>query len=341
MIIDWGKYLGSHSPGYVVEILHGDKCEEYVVGDSEVIPVRKACDAETLYDIASLTKVYTAVLVYMAYEEERIDIEDYVSNVDDRFVGLRGVRILDLLGHNQEVWTEGYLGDAKSEDEFYKILFSAKVINDVPTYVDVHYIILSAILERVYGAKFEEILERKIFRTLGLVKTTVNPMEENIASCSYSMLGNGFVDNVELGSVHDMKARVAKGLGIVTGHASIFTTGGELMGFLRGILDNKLLRPETVKKMLEHGDEKWNYNNMGVRYRSMNSALNDVPAKCSENTVVFSGYTGPAFLIDFDKDMIIVLMCNVLHYTKLGRAERKRLTDDIMSEIYEQVSLES
>lgn len=336
-MIDLERYVGSHSPGYVVEVCCGGRCEEYAVGDRETIPARKACGAETLYDIASLTKVYTAVLIYMAEEEGRLRVDDFVGDVDDDFVGLGGVRVVDLLGHNQEIWTDGYLGDAKSKEEFDKILFSARVISNVPTYVDVHYIILSTILEKIYGVGFGQLLQEKIFEKLGLTRTTTNPISENIASCSYSMLGNEFVDNVELGLVHDMKARAAKRLGIVTGHASIFTTGRELTTFLKGILDYTLLKPETVKKMLGYENSEWNYNNMGVRYRSKNGAL----AMCGKNAVEFSGYTGPAFLIDFDKAIIIVVMCNVLHGMKLKRTERKQLTDDIMSEIYEQVVLGS
>ena len=76
------------------------------------------------------------------------------------------------------------------------------------------------------------------------------------------------------------------------------------------------------------------YNNMGVRYRNQIEQLNDVPNQSSKNTIVFSGYTGPSFLIDFDLKIIIIIMCNVLHNTKLTRLERKQNTDSIIEALY-------
>ena len=75
------------------------------------------------------------------------------------------------------------------------------------------------------------------------------------------------------------------------------------------------------------------YNNMGTRFRNSIKELNDVPTKCSENTIAFSGFTGPTFVIDFDAQVIIVIMCNLMHRTKLNRAERKKYIDAIIEEI--------
>lgn len=333
-MVDLKKYTEFHSPGYVIEIYNNGKNEEIVYGAREIKPSYKECNADTLYDIASLTKAYTAVLIYIAYEEGKLDIYEYISNIDDRFSHLNNIKIIDLLSHNQDIWTDGYLGSAKSKEEFYKILFSAYVKNDFPTYVDTHYIILSTILEKIYSKPFDKILEEKIFQKLKLKVTTVNPRGDNIASNNYETLNNEIIDTIEPGFIHDTKGRIAKSLGITTGHASIFTTGRELLEFLKSFLDNTLLTQETIKLMLSHKDKnKENYeilksvvreddinkmykkallinpdlkvmktyNNMGTRYRNNIDELNDVPIKSSENTIVFSGYTGPTFLIDFDK----------------------------------------
>lgn len=328
-MIDLDKYTKFHSPGYVIEVYKSGKISEKIVGDREVWPVRKVCNSDTLYDIASLTKVYTAVLAYIANEEGYLDLESSVSDVDNRFLNLKCTRVIDLLSHNQEIWTDGYLGNAKSREEFEWILFSARVKSDHPTYVDVHYIILSTILEKVYGMPFERILNEKVLKKLGLEKTTVNPSGENIAVNDEAM------SDIGLGIVHDKKSRVARGFGITTGHAAIFTTGRELLEFLKSFLDGSLLKAETIKKMLGHGEQR--YNNMGVRYYGSVDKLGDVPLTASRNTIVFSGYTGPVFLVDFERRIIIIVMCNVLHNSKLDRLERKHYTDRIVDEIFNQV----
>ena len=76
------------------------------------------------------------------------------------------------------------------------------------------------------------------------------------------------------------------------------------------------------------------YNNMGTRYRNVIKELNDIPDKASDNSIVFSGYTGPMFTIDFDNKIIVLVMCNVMHNTKLNRDERKALTFEIINKIF-------
>ena len=120
-MLDLNKYLKVHSPSYVIEIYKDGKNEEITVGNRQTRLTIKECNSDTLYDIASLTKVFTATLVYIAYEENKLNINDFVYNIDNRFTNLKDVKIIDLLSHNQEIWTDGYLGDAKTQEEFYKI----------------------------------------------------------------------------------------------------------------------------------------------------------------------------------------------------------------------------
>lgn len=338
MNLDLENFKKIHSPGYVIAVYKNGKYFEYINGYREVLPNLSKCDKNTLYDIASLTKTYTATLIYIAYEEGKIDLNKKVKEIDNRFVNLANVKIIDLLCHNQDIWTNGYFGDAKSKNDFYKILFSAKIKSRVPTYVDVHYIILSTILEKIYQKSYTEILKEKILNKLNLKMTTCYPEDKNIASNNYEHLNNEIIDYLKLGLVHDKKARVAKEFGIILGNASIFTTASDLLLFLKSFLDCSLLNFETIQIMLRKGVNTEypslnHYNNMGARYKNKLDMQNEVPAICSENTIVFSGYTGPMYLIDFDKNIIIVIMCNVLHNTKINRQERKKLTEEIMQKI--------
>lgn len=269
MNIDLNKYSKKHSPSYVIDIYNNGKEYEIVFGNRQIKPNIKKCDDNTLYDIASLTKIYTATLIYIAYEENKINIYDFVKNIDDRFANLDDICVVDLLSHNQEIWTDGYLGNAVDKDEFYKILFSATIKNKIPTYVDSHYIILSTLLEKVYNKTYTEILNEKIIHKLNLEKTTVNPKTFNIASNNYETLNGEIINIITPGLLHDNKARRAKELGIITGHASIFTTGKELLKFLKTFFDYTLLKKETIFLMLTHEDRnRQNYeilNNIVIK----------------------------------------------------------------------------
>ncbi|MBR2841120.1 MAG: beta-lactamase family protein [Bacilli bacterium] len=365
---DLNSYLNTHSPGYVIEIYNNNETAEYVYGNKALIPNKEKTTKDTLYDIASLTKVFTATITYIAYEEKLIDINSYVYDVDSNFKNLKKVKIIDLLSHNQNIWTKGYLGDAKNKNDFFKILYSAFVKSSVPTYVDAHYIILSIILEKIYNKSFEDICCEKIFKPLGMNKTTFDPNPEKCASNNYEQTSDRIVDYIYPGLVHDTKARMAKSFRMNLGHASIFTTGKDLMVFLKTFLNNALLKEETIKLMLQHRDTNKDnykilksissgndinemydnlllnnnsiiipktYNNMGTRYKNVINKLNDIPNKASENSISFSGYTGPMFTIDFDNKIIVLIMCNVIHNSKMNRYERKEKTIEIMNMIFD------
>lgn len=79
------------------------------------------------------------------------------------------------------------------------------------------------------------------------------------------------------------------------------------------------------------------YNNMGTRYKQYLNKKGEVPDICSNNTIVFSGYTGPMYIIDFINKVIVVIMCNSLHNTKLNRAERKKVTEELMEKICKEI----
>ena len=147
-------YLNIHSCGYVIEIFNNNSLSEYVFGNKCVKPEVLKTSSDTLYDIASLTKLFTATLVYLAYQDNMLDLNDSVYSINNKFTNLEDVTILDLLSHNVEILTDGYLGDSKDKDDFYKILYSSYVVSRKPKYVDVHYIILSNILEMIYNKPF-------------------------------------------------------------------------------------------------------------------------------------------------------------------------------------------
>lgn len=94
---------------------------------------------------------------------------------------------------------------------------------------------------------------------------------------------------------------------------------------------------QEAKKKVQNLKVMRTYNNMGARFKNEIEELNDVPKQANDKTIVFSGYTGPSFLIDFERKIIIIIMCNHLRRTTLTRIERKRTTDQIIEDIYDQM----
>ena len=366
--INFDYYFEKHSPGYVIEIYKDNNAKEFVRGNRITNPEVKSATSDTLYDIASLTKTFTSVLTYIAYEENKINLNETIYNIDNNFINLKDIKVIDLLSHNQKIWTNGYLGEAKDKQDFYRILYTSYIKDNIPTYVDVHYIILGVLLEKIYNISYEELCKKKIFNVLNMNNTTFNPDPDICASNNYEYKENMIIDDIYPGIIHDAKGRTAKKFGMNLGHASLFTTGKDLLTFLETFFNYKLLKKETIEYMLRHKDineENYKklksfstddnindifkkqkelnpqftlprtYNNMGTRYRNIIFAENDVPDRASENSISFSGYTGPMFTIDFDNKIIVIIMCNLIHNSKISRDDRKALTVEMMNKIFD------
>lgn len=383
-------YFPEYGTGCVAKVAHireeNIQIDTLVEGYAEIKPERILMREDHLFDIASLTKTFTAILIYQAVEKGLCQLDDTVFSLNSRFVNLKEVNLLDLLAHRTEIWTDGYLGDAKSKDDFYHILFTAYVKNKNPKYVDVHYMILATILESLYHLTYREIVTNYIIEPLQLEHTVFEIHDEQLVSCNYQIVDGKEVQNIQ-NVLHDTKARIAASYGFTTGHAGIFTTASDLLKILISFMDGKgiLLQPETIAKMLEHDDygnylnEQINayaltysipmirtcdaklnlehllnhledpnlflnniikpYNYAGMRYQNPYSEITTIPFSTGEHTVIFSGYTGPLYLMDFDHKIIILVMNNVCHMSQKDRQSRSLAGIHMIEELYlEQIS---
>ena len=388
MNIDFNKY--NHGSGYVIKVLFPRneklKIETIVHGKAQVLPNIKAMTSDYFFDIASLTKFYTAIIVHKTIEKGLLKLEDAIKSIDDRFVDIGSLTVGDLLSHKQEIWTDGYLGIAKNKEEFCKMLFNSKIKNNNRTYVDAHYIILSFILEKVYNKPFAEIVNQEIIKPLGLKNTTFNCLTtDKVVSNNFEMIDGKVVDFITPGTVHDTKARTAKKLGISVGHAGIFTTATDLIKLLASLIDDEyvLLSKEAISRMLDHDDATIDiysgmkkyakdknisisdnyidineiyddlakkvdknellskiirpYNYCGTRYKNPINAKNEIPETATANSIIFSGYTGPIFFIDFERKIIILVMTNVCHNSSKSRSDRYDMSKNMINDIYNQL----
>jgi len=365
MNIDLNKYLGNHSQGYVIKTLEMKDGAPFVntlvKGYASVEPKKIKLEEEFLFDIASLTKFIMAMIIYKSVQDGLISLNSKITDIEPKFNKLDNITILDLLSHRQEIWTEGYLGNYQTKEEFQKIIYTAYVKTNDRKYVDVHYIILGMLLEKIYKKNLEEILKEQIVKPLNLMNTTYNPLTNKIVSNNYDYTTKFFgmdkgaiLDFIYPGIPHDNKANIAKKTGLFLAHAGIFTTANDMLKILSCLIDGQelLLNKETINMMFKHDDinllnmkrtsEKLTpfitYNYCGTRYKNNISQLNDIPKSSSENAITFSGYTGPIFLVDFTKRIIILVMSNVCHLSEMERHDRKDISVQIVEDIYEDIT---
>lgn len=354
--VDWNEY------GSGVVIKYGQRKDDSWItktfknGTTEKDSSTSKILESTRFDIASLTKTFTAILVHQAVEEGRFNFQSTIQELDPKFQNLNNITILDLLCHNQEIWTEGYLGDVKNKEEFSKILYTAYIKSTHPKYVDVHYIILSVILEKIYQCGFESLLEEKISKPLNLKNTSFQLKEsESYASCDLEMLNNEII-HVPERQIHDKKARAFSRFHQYVGHAGLFSTAEDIFTVLASLIDDSylLLNEKSINHFFEHdnyidliNDYTVNhrthirapYTYGGMRYTIPDSKYNVVHIRSNTpETYLFSGYTGPIYWIDKKEKIIIVVMINSVHKSRKTRKERLDFGMNLIEQIYNQIN---
>ncbi len=253
-------YFPEFGTGCVAKVAYFNEnyIDTLVEGYAQIKPCSIPMEEDFLFDIASLTKTITAILIYQAIEKNLCSLEDKVSKIDKRFLYLQKVTILDLLSHAKEIWTQGYLGTAKSKEEIYDMLFHSYIKNENPKYIDAHYMILGILLETIYQKSYREIVGENIIKPLDLTNTVFEITEkEKVVSCNYQIIGGEEIQNIDK-VPHDIKAQMAYQYGFTLGHAGIFTTATDFLTILISLVDDKerLLKKSTITKMLAHN----NYN---------------------------------------------------------------------------------
>lgn len=198
---------------YKLKIIGGDTSR------NQELPVNE----NTMFDVASITKLFTLILIFKLEEMGIISLDSKISDINPNFQNLEDFTVIDLIRLHGNLRTDGDIRLAQSKEEAYEILktlYLTSNTRDENTYTDFGAIVLSNTIEKLVSKelntelKFDEIMRLYLIEPLGLKNTMFNPSTTNIS-------GNGY----NIGHVHDPKARI---LGGAVGSAGLFTTSDDL-----------------------------------------------------------------------------------------------------------------
>lgn len=237
-------------------------------GTHRFTPDAPAVQADSLFDVASLTKpVATVTLLAMALEEGRIRLEDPVKKYLSTFDRPEEITLEHLLAHHSGLpawlplfkeFSSGVVSYPQVRD---RILHR---INQVPLtagvgekriYSDLGFILLGFVLEGLESKRLDVLFRERIALPLKLKRTRFNPLlsptkipPKEIVSTEDSPRRK----KILTGEVHDDNAHV---LGGVAGHAGLFSTAYDLESFVHFIWSaeagqNSLLRRETLLRFI-------------------------------------------------------------------------------------------
>ncbi|WP_374461597.1 serine hydrolase domain-containing protein [Chryseobacterium taeanense] len=225
-----------------------------VVGFSDVEKKQKA-NVETQYRIGSISKMFTAVLMMKAVEEKKISLDKKLSDFYPEIPNADKITIENLLQHRTGIHNltneaEYWQYNTKPQTESSLVNIIKKYKSDFEPgskyeYSNSNYILLGFILEKIYKKTYTELIKSKITKPLKLTLTEVGgkiDTSKNQAK-SYEFTNGEY----ELSSETDMTIPIGAG--------NIISTPRDLLNFILGLEQGKLVKKESLEKMKNFVDD--------------------------------------------------------------------------------------
>ncbi|HEY1768229.1 MAG TPA: serine hydrolase [Terracidiphilus sp.] len=280
--------------------------------------------AETLYDLASLTKVVaTTAMAMLLFERGRLNLEVPLGALLPDFLAerpaddpARAVTLRNLLAHNSGL--PGYVElfrTAATPEALLNACLALKLEAEPGVraeYSDPGFVLLGKALEAMTGEDLAAWTQREIFAPLGLTATRFSPPPSVRAAIPPTEEDTAFRRRRIQGEVQDENAWV---LGGVAGHAGLFSNVPDLLRFASAILaaeDGKgkpirLWRCETIERFAHRQAPEGSSRAFGWDTPSAKSSSGK---HFSQHSIGHLGYSGCSLWIDLDTRIAVVLLTN-------------------------------
>lgn len=288
-----------------------DEAQTWISGNRALVPQVEALTPDTLFDLASLTKVVvTTTLILKLIEKGKLKLSDSVASILPDFTHPQ-ITIFHLLTHTSGLLTDqsGYKPYVGKEAMRHFVM--ALPLTDEPgtkvVYTDIGYLLLGFIIETLWGP-LDVLSRQEIFIPLGMKDTGYCPSDPLRCAPTEVSAHRGLIRGV----VHDGKAH---NLGCVSGNAGIFSTLDDLMKFCQSLLlDERLIRNSTKTLLRQtHTSGLDHVRTLGWYRKDPSCALGPL---VSEDILYHTGFSGTSILIDFSAQRAIVILTNRIHPTR-------------------------
>ena len=339
--------IGSVTPAAQLVIRHkGTEIHAVALGFLDPETRSRPVTDQTLFDLASVTKLYTTTAFMTLVEQGRVTLDTPVRTILPEFDGLRPIQPYENpldWGKTVSVTTQSGQVDAgqitfrnllihnsglpawrpfkDQPDRASALKLALETFFSYPTgervvYSDVGLILLGLAVERLAGSPLDEVISQRVIRPLGLESTRFLPTSdphkpENVAPTEFCQWRERRI----VGEVHDENAWR---LGGVSGHAGMFSTAREVAAFGQSFLDKAILNHETMREMTRLQAE------FGAVRRGIGFVLWSPDPEASSHpfspaTFGHTGFTGTCLWIDPERELVVALLTNDVYGGREGR----------------------
>jgi len=313
-------------PGAVLVVAKdGMIVHEKAYGMYDYAPYAKSVETNSIFDLASVTKVIsTTSAVMRLVGEGKLNLDDPVVKYFPKFGqnGKERITLYNLLVHNSGLVAWGkFYEKCKTPQELIDTVFAARLTyktGDTTIYSDLGLMTTFKIIEKVSGATLDKFVDSVFFRPLGMTSTMYNPPERLWIRVMPTEVDNNWRKTglAIKGTVHDENAWA---LGGVSGHAGLFSTAPNLVVLLQMLLNGgtyggeRYLDEDVIRRFTTRQSQK---SSRGIGWDTKASPRSFAGRSMSEKTFLHTGFTGTSVVADPTRNLIIVFLTNRVNPTR-------------------------
>jgi uncharacterized protein YbbC (DUF1343 family)/CubicO group peptidase (beta-lactamase class C family) len=304
------------APGAVLLVAHNGLTAYYkAYGNRTVGPKAEPMTTDTIFDLASLTKVIATTTCVMRLEQlGQIKLNDPVAKYIPDFAqnGKDDVTIRMLLTHYSGLPADLDLKQPWSGlEEGYARANASKLVNPPGTtflYSDVGFVVLGELVQKVSGMPLDQYAQQNVFGPLGMASTRFNPPPTWVPRIAPTQRDEHTGQTLR-GTVHDPTARQ---MGGVAGDAGLFSNADDVAKFAQALLKGgaPILSSLIVEKMTTPQQPANMPNVRGLGW--------DIDSPYSSNrgellpvgSFGHTGFTGTSLWIDPTTNTFVILLTN-------------------------------
>ncbi len=285
---------------------------------------------DTVFDLASVSKLFTSILAVQQIERGRLELETTVASYLPDFAGggKQDITIRQLLTHTSgfRAWIPLY--EEPTREGKLRMLWKevpASAPGTVYLYSDLNLISLQLVLEKITGHTLDVLLREEITAPLGMHRTRYNPpasWKPKIAATEDARLPwSGLERGLVWGEVHDENAYSLDG---VAGHAGVFSCAWDLAVLARTLLNggvygrSRILSEQSVDLLFTDFNTAFPGDAHGLGFELYQHWY--MGAMATPRTAGHTGFTGTSLVLDPTTDSFLIVLGNSVHPVRTWRS---------------------
>jgi beta-N-acetylhexosaminidase len=317
-------------PGATLAVGYRGKVSVHAFGKLSYDAKAAATNLNTMYDIASLTKVVaTTTLVAKLAEGDfavPLDLDAKIERYLPEWAGgpnaewRHRVTVRHLLTHTSGLPAfKEYWRTSKGKADTLGRIFAEPLEYEPGAkeiYSDLGIILMAEIIERLTGRTLDDLAKSTIFSPLGMKDTMYRPPKKLWPQIAPTEIDNQLRHRLVQGEVHDENAFA---IGGVSGHAGLFSTAPDLAAFCQMLLNGgvyahqRILRRVTIAQFTAPQQLSGGARTLGWAVPTEGGSSGHF---FSAHSFGHTGFTGTSIWIDPDRQLFVVLLTNRVHPTR-------------------------